>query len=156
MILNIILTIFFIIVIFFITYIIFTYIIFCPYDKSNKKDYYKYQKEHAEIFLTAKEFINLNYLAPDICSYNEAFFMTDTIYYLFYQKGDSKISIGIKSYKDYKEVNKYIKNKELNKEQEKNNQLKLELIKAVRNNAAEQRKNIINSMKFSIDRESKL
>lgn len=129
MILNIILAIFFIIVIFFITYII-----FCPYDKSNKKVYYKYQKKHAEIFLTAKEFINLNYLAPDICSYKGAFFMTDTIYYLFYQKGDSKISIGIKSYKDYKEVNRYIEDQELNKGQKKNNQLKLELIKAVRNN----------------------
>lgn len=151
MILNIILAIFFIIVIFFITYII-----FCPYDKSNKKDYYKYQKEHAEIFLTAKEFINLNYLAPDICSYKEAFFMTDTIYYLFYQKGDSKISIGIKSYKDYKEVNRYIENQELNKGQEKNNQLKLELIKAVRNNITEERKDIINSMKSSIDKELKI
>ena len=135
MILNIILAIFFIIVIFFITYII-----FCPYDKSNKKVYYKYQKKHAEIFLTAKEFINLNYLAPDICSYKGAFFMTDTIYYLFYQKGDSKISIGIKSYKDYKEVNRYIEDQELNKGQKKNNQLKLELIKAVRNNITEEEK----------------
>ena len=135
MILNIILAIFCIIGLFFITYII-----FCPYDKSNKKVYYKYQKKHAEIFLTAKEFINLNYLAPDICSYKGAFFMTDTIYYLFYQKGDSKISIGIKSYKDYKEVNRYIEDQELNKGQKKNNQLKLELIKAVRNNITEEEK----------------
>ena len=151
MILDIILITFFILVICSVIYII------SPLgERDNKKDYYKYQKEHAEIFLTAKEFINLNYLAPDICSYKEAFFMTDTIYYLFYQKGDSKISIGIKSYKDYKEVNRYIENQELNKGQEKNNQLKLELIKAVRNNITEERKDIINSMKSSIDKELKI
>lgn len=125
-----------------------------PHPNNDKKDYYKYQKEYAEIFLTAKEFINLNYLAPDICSYRKD--RKDNIYYLFYQKGDSQIVIGIKSYKDFIEVNRYIENQELNKGQEKDNQLKLELIKAVRNNVAEQRKDIINSMKSSIDEEIKL
>ena len=107
-----------------------------PHSNSNKKDYYKYQKEYAEIFLTAKEFINLNYLAPSVCSYEK--FRNDNIYYLFYQKGDSQIGIGMKSYKDFIEVNRYIENQELNKRQEKDNQLKLELIKAVRDNLAEQ------------------
>ena len=125
-----------------------------PHSNGDKKDYYKYQKEYAEIFLTAKEFINLNYLAPDICSYGK--YRNDNIYYLFYQKGDSQIGIGMKSYKDFIEVNRYIENQELNKGQEKDNQLKLELIKAVRNNVAEQRKDIINSMKSSIDEEIKL
>lgn len=125
-----------------------------PHPNNDKKDYYKYQKEYAEIFLTAKEFINLNYLAPDICSYRKD--RKDNIYYLFYQKGDSQIVIGIKSYKDFIEVNRYIENQELNKGQEKDNQLKLELIKAVRNNVAEQKKDIINSMKSSVDKELKL
>ena len=125
-----------------------------PHPNNDKKDYYKYQKECAEIFLTAKEFINLNCLAPDICSYKK--YRNDNIYYLFYQKGDSQIGIGMKSYKDFIEVNRYIENQELNKGQEKDNQLKLELIKAVRNNVAEQRKDIINSMKSSIDEEIKL
>lgn len=106
-----------------------------PHSNSNKKDYYKYQKEYAEIFLTAKEFINLNYLAPSVCSYKSR---NDNTYYLFYQKGDSQISIGMKSYKDFIEVNRYIENQELNKRQEKDNQLKSELIKAVRDNLAEQ------------------
>ena len=123
-------------------------------DKYNKKDYYKCQKEYAKIFLTAKEFINLNYLAPDICSYGK--FRDDNVYYLFYKEGYSKIGIGMKSYKDFIEVNKYLENRELNKKQEEDNQLKLELIKAVRNNVAEQRKDIINSMKSSIDEEIKL
>ena len=107
-----------------------------PHSNSNKKDYYKYQKEYAEIFLTAEEFINLNYLAPSVCSYEK--FRNDNIYYLFYQKGDSQIGIGMKSYKDFIEVNRYIENQELNKRQEKDNQLKSELIKAVRDNLAEQ------------------
>ena len=102
---------------------------------SHLNDYYKYQKEYAEIFLTAKEFINLNYLAPSVCSYKSR---NDNTYYLFYQKGDSQISIGMKSYKDFIEVNRYIENQELNKRQEKDNQLKSELIKAVRDNLAEQ------------------
>lgn len=123
-----------------------------PHPNNDKKDYYKYQKEYAEIFLTAKEFINFNYLAPDICSYER----NDNVYYLFYRKGDSQIGIGMKSYKDYIEVNRYIENQELNKGQEKDNQLKLELIKAVRNNIEEQRKDVINSMKSSIDEEIKL
>ena len=125
-----------------------------PHPNNDKKDYYKYQKEYAEIFLTAKEFINLNYLAPDICSYGK--FRDDNVYYLFYKEGDSKIGIGMKSYKDFIEVNKYLENQELNKKQEEDNQLKLELIKAVRNNIAEQRKDVINSMKSSIDEEIKL
>lgn len=130
MILDIILITFFILVICSVIYLIFQ-----PDERLNKKDYYKYQKEHAEIFLTAKEFINLNYLAPDICSYGK--YSNDNIYYLFYQKDDSQIDIGIKSYKDFIEVNRYIENQELNKGQKKNNQLKLELINAVRNKLAE-------------------
>lgn len=125
-----------------------------PHPNNDKKDHYKCQKEYAKIFLTAKEFINLNYLAPDICSYGK--FRDDNVYYLFYRKGDSKIDIGMKSYKDFIEVNRYIENQELNKKQEKDNQLKLELIKAVRNNIAEQRKDTINSMKSSIDEEIKI
>lgn len=125
-----------------------------PHPNYDKKDYYKCQKEYAKIFLTAKEFINLNYLAPDICSYGK--FRDDNVYYLFYKEGDSKIGIGMKSYKDFIEVNKYLENQELNKKQEEDNQLKLELIKAVRNNIAEQRKDVINSMKSSIDEEIKL
>ena len=105
--------------------------------KENKLSY-KLHDDRAKIFLTAKEFISLHYLAPDILTYQketvQSYFYDEIInYYSFsYKKDDTTIPVGISSYNDYKKVLAYIAEEEAKEKQDEEFKLKTELIKSVR------------------------
>lgn len=105
--------------------------------KENKLSY-KLHNDRAKIFLTAKEFISLHYLAPDVLTYQKKIVLSyfyDEIgnYYSFsYKKDDTTIPVGISSYNDYKKVLAYIAEEEAKEKQDEAFKLKTELIKSVR------------------------
>ena len=134
-------------------------IIFCSLgylysDDSNIYHDYKSQKTHADMFLTAKEFITLNHLAPDICRYQDSVFGHP---FFYYKKEDGhRVNIGIVSFHDYLKVVKYIKQKEKRNDILEKNEMKMGLIKQIRKSLSEESKELANSVKNTIDPELKL
>lgn len=131
------------------------YVLFEPdRDKSNLYYDYKFQKTHANMFLTAKEFITFNHLAPDICRYQDS--VLDPLFFYYKKEDGHRVNIGIASFHDYLKVVKYIKQREKRNDTLEKNEMKMELIKQVRKSLSEESKELANSVKNTIDPELKL